>query len=301
MKKLFLTAALMLAMSISGSAQLLNVGSIEKVAVPADFSIAQAVISPDGAAMAVSTNDNALKLVSLADGKVSNIAESASINNLQFSDDSRNVVFRKVSFDKKLRYTSVVSKNLNTGKSTTLVKPTRQLNGFAVEGNTVATVENTQFRAKSLNGAVAAAAPVASIYYGQLMVTVNGITKAINPNGKQGRSYLWPSISPDGTKVLYFLVGGGCYVCNLDGSNAQFVASLRAPRWLDNATIIGMDDRDNGHEVLASSIVAVDLKGTKQVLTDTSVIAMYPSASANGSKIAFTTLGGEAYIININR
>ena len=61
-----------------------------------------------------------------------------------------------------------------------------------------------------------------------------------------------------------------------------------------------MNDKDNGEVVTSSSIVAVTLDGTRQTLTDSSVIAMYPYASLNGEKIAFTTSNGEAYIININ-
>ena len=302
MKRLFLSAALVIAMTTSASAQLLNVSSIEKVALPADFSISEAVISPNGNSMAaINAADNSLNLIDLTTVKVEKIADNCSAQSLQFSADSRNVVYRQVSYDNRLRYTSVVSYNIDNSKKATLVKPTRNLNGFAVSGNSVTTVNNKIHRSAGLNGTAAVSAPVASIYYGQLMVTNNGETKAINPNGKDGRSYLWPSISPDGTKVLYFLVGRGCFVCDLDGSNSQYVASLRAPRWLDNSTIVGMNDIDDGHVVTASSIVAANLKGTKQVLTNTNVIAMYPSTNANASKIAFTTTNGEAYIININR
>ena len=61
-----------------------------------------------------------------------------------------------------------------------------------------------------------------------------------------------------------------------------------------------MNDKDNGEVVTSSSIVATTLYGVRQTLTDDSVIAMYPYATAKGEKIAFSTANGEAYLININ-
>ena len=42
--------------------------------------------------------------------------------------------------------------------------------------------------------------PVAFIEYGQLMLTSNGKTVTLSPNGTEDKSYLWPSVSPDGNK-----------------------------------------------------------------------------------------------------
>ena len=61
-----------------------------------------------------------------------------------------------------------------------------------------------------------------------------------------------------------------------------------------------MNDQDDGEYVYASSIVAKSLSGQEQVLTDDSVIAMYPYATLKGDKIVFSTPAGEAYMIDIN-
>lgn len=301
--KHFVISALMLGWAAAGSAQLLNVGSVDKVNLPAGLSADQAAISPDGKCVVMSTNnDLSLRKLDLTTGKAVKVTDNGSMLGLEFTDDSQNIVFRQsTTNDRHLRYTSVKSADLATGAETTIVKPTRRLNGFAVDGRNVMSVENKKFRASNLDGAKAVKAPVASIYYGQLMVTVNGKTTAINPNGKEGRSYLWPSVSPDGTKVLYYLSGDGCYVCDLNGNNAKRIGELRAPQWIDDKMVVGMRDRDNGYVQTESTIVASDLSGVQQDLTDASVIAMYPSVSADGGKIAFSTPQGELYIININR
>lgn len=302
MKKIFISA-LMLGWVLAGSAQLLNVSGVEQVKLPAGTEAAQAVISPDGKSVVMSAlTSSALNRVDLTSGKVTTVTTNGSVYNLQFTADSRNIVYRQTTTDSHhLRYTSVISADLTTGKNKTLVKPTRNLNGVVVEGRNVMTVNNKKLSVANLDGAKAVKAPVASIYYGQLMVTANGKTTAINPNGKAGRSYLWPSVSPDGTKVVYYLSGDGCYVCNLNGSNAKRLGEIRAPRWYGNDMVIGMRDADNGVQVTSSSIVAANLSGTEQTLTTGDVIAMYPTASANGEKIAFSTPAGGLYIININR
>jgi hypothetical protein len=130
------------------------------------------------------------------------------------------------------------------------------------------------------------------------MITVNGKTRNLSPNGNQF-SYLWPSLSPDGTKVLYYLAAHGAYVCNLDGSNVRKVGQMRAPVWYDDNTIVGMMDKDDGEFIYASTIVATTLDGATQTLTDDATIAMYPHAAAG--KIAFSTPAGEAYIINVTK
>ena len=137
-----------------------------------------------------------------------------------------------------------------------------------------------------------------SIDKGKLMITINGKTRNLSPNGN-GYSYMWASLSPDGTQVCFYQAAHGTYVCNLDGSNVHKVGKMRAPVWYDDQTIVGMIDLDDGEFIYASTIVAATLDGKTQTLTGDDLIAMYPHA-ANG-KIAFSTPAGEAYIINVTK
>ena len=55
-------------------------------------------------------------------------------------------------------------------------------------------------------------------------------------------------------------------------------------------------------QVTASSLRLYDLtSGVSQTLTDESVKAQFPSASADGSRIAFTTPEGELYILTLTK
>ena len=299
MRKVFLSLAIIA--GLTASAQLINVGAIEKVNLPAGVVAAQTAISPDGS-FAVIHNNGGLSKVDLATGKTAMIAQSAAFLEVKISEDGSTIVYREPSYEGKLRYTTLKSVNMNNGKSTTIVAPTRNLQGFTLSNNNVAAVDNGKFTSKNIDGTAGALIPVASINKGALCVTVNGITNNISPQGAEGQSYLWPSISPDGKQVLYYLSGTGAFVCNIDGSNAVFVGNMRAPKWIDNSIVVGMDDRDNGENVTSSKLIAASADGkVKQDLTLDSSMAMYPSASADGSKLTFVTAGGELFVMSINK
>ncbi len=301
MKKIFISA-LLLCSGILGYAQL-KVASIEKVALPEGVTVGAATMSPDGNyVVIVQGQKSGIHRLDLASKSITTISETGNGFNVQISDDGQQVIFREsVTGSDKLRRTSLKSANLSNGRTTTLVAPTRDLQGFDVKANTVLAVNKGTLTTKALSGA-AVSAPVASIDKGRLMLTVNGKTTNISPQGTEGKSYLWPSVSPDGTKVLYYLSRVGCFVCNLDGSNPVYVGTVRAAKWYNNETIVGMNDKDNGEVITKSKIVAVNLSSKAgQALTEDASLAMYPTASKDGSKIAYTTPAGELYIINISK
>lgn len=291
--------ALALGFSLTAMAQVMNVTSIEKVNLPEQAAVA--AISPQGDYLLLTsaTNQGLTKLdLSTHQTQVISTAPSAG-HNVMITPDGQTVVYRESSFNEKhLKYSTLKSVNLATGASQTLVKPTRDLQGYAVDATSAGVVNKGKFSKKAVGNAKAQNVPVLSIKKDQLMITVNGKTRNLSPNGS-GYSYLWASLSPDGTKVLYYQAAHGAYVCDLDGSNVRKVGKMRAPVWYDDNTIVGMLDLDDGELVYASTIVAATLDGTTQVLTDDSTIAMYPH-TANG-KIAFSTPAGEAYIINVTK
>lgn len=269
---------------------------MQRIALPAGLTADQAVMAPDGTFVVAATlNDNTLNRIDLSAGTVRRIADDGIALGLQISADGRNVAYRRASYDSShRRYVAVMNCNLATGRTEAAVPAERNLQGFRMAGNQVAVVADSR--------SVAAAAPVVSIDRGALCVTVDGRTRNISPQGAEGNSYLWPEISPDGTRISYYLATVGAFTCNLDGSDPVFVGVIRAPRWYGNDAIIGMVDRDNGRTVTESAIVAAAADGSEvRTLTGADVVAMYPSACADGSKIAFTTPAGELYILNVER
>ena len=297
MRKILFALALGFTMSVSG--QVLQVTSVERVNLPEKAAVA--AISPQGDYLLLTSATNqGLTRLDLTSGQTQVLSTASSAgHNVKISPDGQTVVYRESSIDKKhLRHSTLKSVNLTTGANQVLVKSTRDLQGYAVDATTVGAVNKGKFSNKAIGSAKAQKLPVLSINKGQLMITINGKTRQLSPNGTQ-YSYMWASLSPDRTRVLFYQAAHGTYVCDLDGSNVHKVGKMRAPVWYDDNTIVGMMDLDDGEYIYASTIVAASLDGTTQVLTGDDVIAMYPHATAG--KIAFSTPAGEAYIINVTK
>ena len=297
MRKLLFALALGFSMSAMG--QVLQVTSIERVNLPDKAAVA--AISPQGDYLLLTSATNqGLTKLDLTSGQTQVLSNAPSAgHNVKISPDGQTVVYRESSFnDNHLRLSTLKSVNLTTGASQVLVKPTRDLQGYAVDATSAGAVNKGKFSKKAIGAAKAQNVPVLSIDKGQLMITVNGKTRQLSPNGTQF-SYMWASLSPDGTKVLYYQAAHGAYVCNLDGSNVRKVGQMRAPVWYDDNTVVGIMDQDDGEFIYASTIVAATLDGKTQVLTGDDVIAMYPHATSG--KIVFSTPAGEAYLINVTQ
>ena len=278
MKKILLLVVALV--SVMASAQVLEVASVEKLNIPQNADSKIVGIAPDGTYVLISSQTNkGLQRFDLVSENVTKLtdAEGAGFG-VEISADSKNVTYREVTYAADhSRMATLVNQDMATAQKTTLVKSTRDMQ-----------------RARSRQ----AVSPVVFIQNGELMITVGTTSKVLSPNG-QGRSYLWPSLSPDGTKVLYHLAGNGTWVCNVDGTNAKRIGSFRAPKWYNDNVVVGMNDLDNGHVVTSSEIVVYTLDGKNQVLTNNAIMAMYPCVSADGKKIVCSTPNGEAYLINL--
>jgi hypothetical protein len=302
MRKVLLAFAATL--TVGGWAQVFNVASLVPVALPPDVGSKVVAISGQGDFLLLTADDNSgLTKLDLSTGKAQNITRAAGAGyDARVSPDGKRVVYRENSFTSgHLRMVSLRSINLGSGQSRELVAPTRNLQGVGINNQAALPVTRGQVTAKGFEGKVSdKSGVVLSINNRQLMISRNGKTRNLSPNGKD-KSYLWPSLSPDGTKILYYVGAEGAFVCNLDGSNVKPLGMMRAPQWWDDSTVVGMYDQDDGEFVYASRIVATNLKGDKQSITPDSLIAMYPKVSAQAGKIAFSTPDGKAYIINVTK
>lgn len=303
MKKVFF--ALAMCCYSFGFAQLVNVTSINEVNIPKGTEAGYYTLSPNGDFVLLTDfGRNGLQKLDLTTNQITTISNAPGAGyNAKVLNDGETVVYRETSFTKdNLRKNALLSKNLTTGETKTIVKATRDLQGVTVKNGNVYAIEKGKLKTKQLNKAakVAKQTPVVSINNRQLMITVNGRTSTLSPNGTK-QSYLWPSVSADGSHILYYVAGRGAYTCDINGNNVKFQGTLRAPKWYSNEIIIGMQDEDNGHFTTSSVVIAKNIKsGIEQTLTDNSVIAMYPTSNLKGNKILFSTPEGKAYIINVN-
>lgn len=276
MKKVYLFLAL--AIPMMASAQLLEVSSTERLATPTDANTKVAAFSPNGDYLLLTnTSHQGLQRFDLASKKITPITQAEGAGyNVKIAQNGNEIVYREVVMDaNKMRSSNIIRHNFANVKRQMVAKHQYDLSAMVAE------VERPSFSVKDQ----------------QLMITKNGQTSVFSPNGTQ-YSYHSASLSPDGKKVAYYVSAVGCFVCNIDGSNIQFIAhSCYSPVWYNNEVIIASDTKDNGEVILESAIVAYSLDGKKQVLTSGDEIAVYPKAT-NG-KIAYSTSEGKIYIMNI--
>lgn len=274
MKKVYLFLAL--AIPMMASAQLLEVGSVERVAKEADAKVA--AFSPTGDYLLLTnTSNQGLQRMDLATQKVTKITSADGAGyNVKIAQDGKQIVYREVKWDAtKSRVSNIVRHDFVANKAQVIAHKQQHLAAMVADADR----------------------PSFSIKDRQLMMTKNGKTIVFSPNGQQ-YSYHWASLSPNGKKVSYYISSVGCFVCDIDGSNIQFIGhNILAPVWYNDNILVGCDTKDNGEVVLESVIVAYSLDGKKQVLTNGEQVAVFPQA-ANG-KIAYSTSEGEIYVMNI--
>ena len=218
---------------------------------------------------------------------------------VQISDDGNTVLYNKTELIRKLRHNSLISQTISNGEKKVLVAPTReQITGKMVNSNPVYVKNRSLVKSNSVK-------PTDNLYLitieNQKMVLYkNGVRAELTPSGANA-SYIWPSISPDNKNIVYTVTGKGTYVCSVTGKNVTSLGKLNAPSWAGNRYVVGMDDRDDGEKLISSSLIitSIDGKLRKKLETPTGINAMYPSASKDGSRIAFNTDRGEVYLMQV--
>lgn len=269
---------------------------------PGTYSIAG--ISPDGRQMLVTGPDSkGLYLVDIESRKTHTISESIGAGyEPVFSADGRSICFRSDEYIKKRKVSSLQKLDLVTADTVFLEKKIRDLSRPAAAGNNIAYVADGHHRIKGFREKLQKSASKETYVIPEDLVPViyiNGIRKTLKPGGEG--SYIWVSLSPDKTRLLYCLAGKGTFVSDLDGNVLATAGKLNAPKWLNNQIVVGMVDKDDGMKVISSEMVAFSLV-TKKKINLTSTVErseMFPFPFPDGRRIAFRTPDGILYIMKI--
>ena len=118
-----------------------------------------------------------------------------------------------------------------------------------------------------------------------------------------GERYINLEVSPDGTKLVFEVVGGHFYIMNTDGSGLKDLGIGYRPQWSPNSQyLVYMVTEDDGHRYSKSDLYIIKTDGTEKTrLTRTeNIIEMNPTWSPDGDKIAYDVLGeGAIYRVQI--
>lgn len=213
-----------------------------------------------------------------------------------FTADGSEVYYRKTSYKDGFRYDALLKTDLKKMKEDEVVVSSRSLktpiamkNGIVVasEGKLLKTTKEV--------------APYATIEGNKIALYQGNTRTELQPCGSNVIGYVWPSVSPDGTKLLFHCAGKGTFVSDLKGSILHSLGAINAPVWYTNDFVVGMLDKSNDGVYTESKVLISSVDGTYQkTLTDQSEIALYPSVASKANNVAYSTLNGEIFILTLN-
>lgn len=129
-----------------------------------------------------------------------------------------------------------------------------------------------------------------------LYISQKGKTTALTPISLlHTAGFLWPTLSPDGTKIAFVAASKGLVVCNLKGEILKEYGLFLMPSWLTDRHLVAMSNSDN-IRYSASNLWLITADGDSIVnLTPDEKRCIQPMV-AHG-RVAYTTPAGTARIL----
>ena len=219
--------------------------------------------------------------------------------NTQISADGKTILYNKIELVKNMRQNSLVQIDKASKQKVALTAPSRDAVAARFAANKPMFVSSQKKQARGIK--TNQQKPIISIEDRKMVLYRGSSRMVLTPNGSH-ESYIWPSISPDGTKIAYTVVGKNTFVCNIDGTDPVYLGYLNAPKWLTNKWVIGMDDKEDGVNLISSDLIAVDVRGKirQQIASPAGKKVLYPAPSADGKRIVFNTEKGEIFMLTVN-
>lgn len=248
----------------------------ERLALPAGAH--HPVLSPDGSHLLYTTDSHSgLSVYSMADGTSHLIDSSAAAGFAPvFTADGSAVIYRTASYDDGLLYRDVRSSDLTGEHRQRLAAPSRNdVNISPLTGNSYAYAD-----------------------YRTIRVCRGAAEEQLSPL-PEAHSYLWASLSPDGSRLLFTEPFEGVFVANADGSQPRrILAKGDYPCWAGDGTVVAVVSHDDGYVILDSQLVSVDLtSGTVTELTDSSV--KVSEATATDGMVVFSDINGNMFTLKL--
>ena len=117
------------------------------------------------------------------------------------------------------------------------------------------------------------------------LVDAGGTTRALHPID-DSNGYLWATISPDGTRVMFEAASHGVVVCDLNGSVVAELGELLMPSWYNNDYIVAMSNAGNAR-LTGSRIWLIAVDGSLfKPITPKEERAVQPMTA--GGKVVYT-------------
>lgn len=219
--------------------------------------------------------------------------------------DDRTIYYRVDNYKNGRKYSSIKSKDLFNLEEKTIVNDQREVSSPKVlEDGKVAYNLNDQLKSESTSDDIKniLSKNDALVFIENLKIAlyINGLKRILTPAGDG--NYIWPSISPDKSKLLFTLAGKGTFISDLNGNIIAQLGYADAPKWSsDSKWIVYMVDKDNGDYITSSDIFVYSVDSAEKLqLTNTSdVFEMYPEFNKTGNEIVCNTYDGKILLIEL--
>lgn len=257
------------------------------------------MISPDGKFLLMSKeNRQGLWMKDLSNGRIKRItnASGAGLDPV-FSFDGNEILFRENKIINGKIFSSLKSYNLKTQKvflkednirDLKFLKTTNNISKSYLKQNEIAQIFTSASLSKTTSDDISVAVDMNKIILYQ-----NGVKKYLSPAGDG--YYIWPSVSPDKSKLLFTLAGKGTYVSDLQGNILKKIGYANFPSWSpDGNWILFMKDLDNGEVIISSEIYIANINTGKYFLLteNQNEISLYPTWGSSINEIYYHTDNG---------
>lgn len=257
------------------------------------------IVTPDGNNLLFSREDRkGLWIKNLSTGKTQKISNAnGSGFEPVFSADENSILFRENKIVNGKIYSSLKLFDLTSKNVLLKAENIRDLkilkNVNNISQSFLANNDLKQLSQKSLQKINAQEISV-TVDLNKIILIRNGEKKYLAPLGDV--YYLWPSISPDITKLLFTAAGKGTYISDLQGNILKNIGYANYPSWSkDGNWVLFMKDLDNGEVVVSSEIYIANINTGKyfNLTEQQKEIALYPTWGSSLEEIFYNTDRGQ--------
>lgn len=295
-----LVVALLAAGTLLAAGQI-RIGSVETVPLPAGQSWMAPGWAPNGQAFFVSSsNYRGLWRYDLRTGMLAQITNDAGAGfGWSVSPDGGTIAYRKTVDGPRLdgRRQEIIRADLATGLSTSMTGAASVDNPVYAGDALLINSARKGYLALENTSPVVRTTAVLGIEDTKIVLLKDGQKTLLDPFGNG--SYIWPSLSPDGTRLLAYDMARGAFICDLQGNVLARLGRLDAPAWTrDGSWIVSMKEKNDGHVITGSDLFATSPDGLTRVqLTDTPAIELAPSCSPVDNRILCSTADGTILVL----
>ena len=191
-----------------------------RIKLPDDGISFVSAVSPDGKKILVSgPNYKGIFITGRRGGKVTRISDAPGAGyEPRFSEDGRYLFFREDEFPDQKKVSSLIQYDMVTGRRKVVAEKVSDLSAPAFSGDKMHYRSGGKMNTVKLdNASLKSAGSEIFVTSEELtpVVYINGEGTPVKPNGDG--SYIWASLSPDRSKLLYYFAGQGTFVSDLEG------------------------------------------------------------------------------------